>query len=191
MRIPNLKNMTHKLPEFVNDEKLGVLIGDCSTKVYQIKDIIRKMIEKLEDDKGQDEYVLGLGMTILYSHELEQLGKLMHLKVLKRNGSKSNGYPLREKLKDIWFDHNKKIQTALNFLPQECSEIWTDYESEGFNPDILPEETAKPDLQTRMEILHTDILEDGTIPQFPPINIEKLKIALKIFDKEEWKIDRL
>lgn len=43
----------------------------------------------------------------------------------------------------------------------------------------------------RMMILHTDILEDGTIPQLPPINIHKLKIALEIFDKEEWKIDQL
>jgi len=183
--------MAHQLPEFVDDKQLMLLIGDCSVKVYQIKDVIRKMIEKLEADKWKDEDVFGLGMTVLYSHELEQLGKLIHLKLLKKNGPSEKGYPLREKLGKIWFDHDKKIQTALDFLPHECSEIWSDFESEGFNTDILPEQNTKPNLLTRMEILHTDILEDGTIPMFPSINVKKLKTILEIFDKEEWKIDRL
>ena len=184
-------DMVHTLPEFVDDEKLTVLIGDCSSKVYQIKDIIRKMIEKLEADEWRDEYILGLGMTVLYSHELEQLGKLMCLKWLKKQGPNEKGYPLREKLGKIWFNHDKKIKTALDFLPKECSEIWTDFESEGFNTNILPEENTKPNLLTRMEILHTDIFEDGTIPMFSPINVKKLKVVLEIFDKEEWKIDSL
>lgn len=184
------KNTPHRLPEFINEDQLGMIILDCSTKVYEIKDIIRKMLEKLDSDNGKDSYVMGLGLTILYSHELEQLGKLLHLKLLKYNGKRPEGYPLREKLQGIWFNHDEKIKTALDYLPPECK-IWTDFESEGFNPRVLPEQVIEPDLRTRMEILHTDILEDGTIPQFPPININKLRKALEIFDKEEWKVDRL
>lgn len=107
----------------------------------------------------------------LYTHAIEQLGKLKMVQSCKIN--KQGNYDLSPISEDFYV-HEKKLNKAFeNIQDPTCLDIFK-----------LP--GTKIELQTRLDLLHSDIDKNGNVIEIPEINIEKFKVAIEAFKTEQF-----
>lgn len=114
-----------------------------------------------------------IGIASLYSHAIEQLGKLLLIKDCKFNGTNYDLAPIEYK----FYDHDKKIDRALAVLDNKCKDIFV---------NVGPATSSKLDFDMRLKLLHSDIDKSGNVVETPVIDVDKLKNAVGLF-KSEYK----
>lgn len=112
------------------------------------------------------------GIVSLYTHALEQLGKLIMVKQCMQSG----GYYDLSPIKYDFYNHNRKINIALQNLPLECKDIFVN----------AGQGTQNLNLDLRLQLLHSDIDSNGNIIQAPFIDDTKLGKAISWFKTEQY-----
>jgi hypothetical protein len=138
-------------------------------------------IEALLDKNGQiydigiailKETRYNLGIVSLYTHALEQLGKL---KMVKDCVSSFDGqfYDLTS-IQCDFYDHDKKIDIALQNINPACKDVFV-------NVGNVP-----IDLDLRLKLLHSDIDSSGNVVIAPTIDTDKIKNVISLFKTEQY-----
>ena len=112
-----------------------------------------------------------IGIAVLYSHAIEQLGKLLLVKDCEFNGTHYDLTPIEHK----FYDHDDKIDRALLVLDNKCKDIFVNIGSITY---------SKPDFDMRLKLLHSDIDSSGNVEETPVIDVSKLRSAVKLFESE-------
>jgi hypothetical protein len=110
-------------------------------------------------------------MVSLYTHAIEQLGKLKMVNECKK--TKKGFYDLSPISKDF-YKHEKKLSKAFENIEDPS---WL---------DIFKLPGTRIELQTRLALLHSDIDKNGNVTEMPEISIEKLKVVVEKFKTEQF-----
>lgn len=157
-------------------EQYDELIKDLRGKIF----VLLMNIEALLPGNGQlyetgfavlKETRYNLGIASLYTHAIEQLGKLILVKSCKLVGKYYNLEPI----KSDFYNHDKKIKTALNVLPKQCKDIF-----------VKNSKNASIDLDLRLELLHSDIDANGNVIIADAMDVDKIKQAITWFKTEQY-----
>lgn len=152
------------------------LIKDLRGKIFVLGMNIESLIEKngVISDAGfayLKETRYNMGIITLYLHALEQLGKLIMVTNCKDTFDGTH-YDL-DSIKTDFYDHDKKLEVALNNLPDECKEIFVNSDS-----DLK--------INVRLKLLHSDINRNGDVVYPETVDTDKIKNAFKIFKTEQY-----
>lgn len=112
-----------------------------------------------------------MGIVTLYLHALEQLGKLIMINSCQ-NTFDGTHYDL-DSIKTNFYIHDKKLEVALDNLPDECK-------------DIFVNSTSNLKIDTRLKLLHSDIDSSGNVVYPDDVNVNKIKKAFQIFKTEQY-----
>ena len=117
--------------------------------------------------------------TGLYTHAIEEFGKLFYLKQLRpKNGKVEIEYHKIFKGKK---SHDFKFEIAIKELPKECIVVQVgSFTSSGFTNSGFVTDTLT-DWQTRLQIFNTDINEKGDLEHPPLVSLGTLSRAVPIF----------
>lgn len=120
--------------------------------------------------------------TALYTHALEEYGKLVLFDRLLPNGNTINLDPIRTQL----LNHNVKITEALNDLPVECRRVFAGAFDPGiFSPDAF--QTHNPvNWNSRLNILNTDIDPNGNVVPTEVVDLDGLQNAITQFHTAQF-----
>lgn len=151
------------------------LIQDLRAKIWVLIKSIKILLEKSGTfDTGnillrEESHIPAIAS--LYTHAIEQLGKLKMVQGCSKNSS--GKYDLSPISRDF-YDHVKKLNKAFENIQDPT---WLDIFKLPGTPIVL---------QTRLNLLHSDIDENGNITEMPDIDIEKFKIAIEAFHTEQF-----
>jgi len=153
------------------------LIQDLRGKIFVLGMNIEALAEKngTLHDIGMavlKETRYNVGITSLYIHALEQLGKLIMVKECKEIFDGTH-YHL-DSIKSDFYNHDMKIEKALSVLSDSCKDI--------FAGDVQ----SDVDLDLRLKQLHSDIDKNGDVVFADPVDPEKVKKAFEIFKTEQY-----
>ncbi len=152
------------------------LIQDLRGKTY----VLCLNIEALVDRNGElfetgmavlKETRYNVGIVSLYLHALEQVGKLIMVHNCK--GTFDDTYYDLDSIKTDFYDHYKKLDSALEALPDELTDIFV-HSSESLT------------IKQRLKILHSDIDKNGDVVKSPVIDVDKMKKAFKTFKNKQF-----
>jgi AbiV family abortive infection protein len=129
--------------------------------------------EKLLDYGGNEAICAGL-----YTYAVEEYGKLLLL---------SKYVPIDGKVKiryrNIFRKHDKKFETAIQNLPEECINLCRLGFEKGFEESFEHHDIIA-DFEARTAIFYSDFIEskesDIKIKPVPPVDKNKLKNAIKV-----------
>jgi hypothetical protein len=113
-----------------------------------------------------------MGIVTLYLHALEQLGKLVMVTDYCKDTFDGTYYDL-DLIKTDFYDHVKKLDTALQKLPDECKDIFVNP-----NPSLS--------IDIRLRLLHSDIDSNGNVIYPDEIDVDKIRNAFKIFKAKQF-----
>lgn len=161
----------------ITKQQFDELIKDLRGKIFVIIMNIEALVEK--NSKLYDigisvlkETRYNLGIASLYTHAIEQLGKLIMVKQCKFDGTYYDLTPIEVD----FYDHDKKIDVALQNLPIECKDIFVNTGTS----------LSQPDFELRLRLLHSDIDNKGNVITIPTIDTDKLKKAIVWFKTEQY-----
>lgn len=110
--------------------------------------------------------------TALYTHCIEECGKLFYLRSLIPNQGLVN-------IDDNKFkNHKPKFEWALDCLPERCTKLHEGSFNNNFSSSFDIDTIAN--WETRLNILNTDFYDNGEIKRYPDIDPDRLQGA--IFD---------
>jgi len=171
--------LTRTLPTTsITKDQYDILIQDLRGKIWVLMKSIKVLLENSGTfDQGmftlrEESHSAAIGA--LYTHSLEQLGKLMMVKNCSATFNGTN-YDLSS-ISEDFYKHNKKIEKALANIDNRCLDI--------FKSDPLSQSQGTVDLQLRLNLLHSDINSSGNIIEIPPIDVDKMKTVIEIFHTE-------
>lgn len=167
-----------KLPTTkLTQEQFDNLVKDLRGSVY----VLCLNIEALIAQNGKlsdigiaviKETRYNVGIVPLYLHALEQVGKLIMVTGCKDTFNGTH-YDL-ESIKYDFYNHNKKLELALESLPDEIKDIFTNDKPENLK------------IIERLKMLHSDINKDGNIVYARLVDTDKLEKAFKVFKNKQF-----
>ncbi|MDE1829407.1 MAG: hypothetical protein KGI25_03695 [Thaumarchaeota archaeon] len=118
----------------------------------------------------------------LYSHAVEEYGKLIYLKSLSPKPDGNVDIEFGNRRSPGKFDNHKhKFELAIATLPPQCTTL----HSGAFTRDSYSRESHDVDTisdwETRLTIFNTDFREDGTVKRYPTVDVENLRTAITEF----------
>ena len=116
----------------------------------------------------------------LYTHAVEEYGKLLYLKGLSpANGKVDIEYENKFK------NHKFKFNLTLNNLPQNCNVLReAPFDSNVFDDNVFDATDTEADWETRLTILNTDIDNQGNVVAYPLVDEKLLPKVISNFKTE-------
>ena len=170
--------MAKTLPKTkLTQKQYDELVQDLRGKVFVLCMNIEALIEKNGQiwDNGLailKETRYNMGIVTLYLHALEQVGKLVMVTDYCKDTFDGIHYNL-DLIKTNFYDHNKKLDVALEKLPDECKDIF-----------VKPNPSLSIDI--RLRLLHSDIDNKGDVIYPDEVDVDKIKNAFKIFKAKQF-----
>jgi len=168
--------MARQLPTtIITQDQYDALIKDLRGKIWVIMKSMKILLEK-SGTFSQGMYALreeshSVAIGALYTHALEQLGKLMMVNSCAGTFDGTN-YDLSA-ISENFYNHDEKIKMALDNIDNRCLDIFKN-SSQGSTANTI-------DLDLRLKLLHSDIDNNGDIEEVPPIDVDKMKNVIEIF----------
>lgn len=168
--------MSDRLPHDISTGQFELwILGIRGTTWYLLENIIY-LLESLSENPYRKDNVQ-LAATGLYTHALEEYGKL----VLLNSIEPVNGRIVLDTIRSELRDHDVKIQLALEDLPEECGRVVKGaFQSTSFQSDSFQTYDSL-DWYTRLDIFNTDIDGNGNVHPTPRIDLDGLKNAIDEF----------
>lgn len=168
--------MAENLPNDISEEQLKIWIIGIRGTIWYLLETMEYLLTDLAEHPIRKKNV-ELVTTALYTHALEEYGKLVLLATLEPTGNRVVLDPIRNELRN----HNVKIQVALEDLPDDCGKIIKD----TFDPTIVDTRIFQThnsiDWNTRLDIFNTDIDLNGDVHHTPRIDLSGLQLAINKF----------
>jgi len=158
----------------ISVQQYDTLVKDLRSKIWVLTKSIKILLEKSGTfDIGiaairEESHINAIGA--LYTHAIEQLGKLKMVEGCEKNND--GNYDLSP-ISEDFYNHYRKLQKALENI--EDNRILDIFKQPGIQ--ISP--------QMRLDLLHSDIDHNGDVKEMPKIDIEKFKIAIEAFHTEQ------
>lgn len=170
--------MARTLPKTqLTKDQFDDLVKDLRGNIY----VLCLNIEALVEKNGKlyetawavlKETRYNVGIVTLYLHALEQVGKLIMVTDCKSTFDGTH-YDL-DSIKTDFYDHEKKLEKALEALPDEIKDIFV---------DSAPEELK---IDERLRMLHSDIDSLGNVVYARLVDTDKVKKAFKTFKDKQF-----
>ena len=146
--------------------------------IHSILEAVEKLIKDLEDDFLDFKSPVYVA-SALYTHAVEEFGKLHYLKNMKpKNGKITIEY-------DYVFkggkSHNNKFELAISNLPENCIILQHGSYTKASHSQTSHSTETFVSWQTRLSILNADIDEQGEFIRPPLINHFTLLEVVKTF----------
>jgi hypothetical protein len=168
--------MSNRLPRDISDTQLDLWIKGIRGTIWYLLESIRYLLEDLANNQSH-KMNTQLTVTGLYTHALEEYGKLVLLNSIEPVGGRIVLDSIRNELRD----HNVKMQLALEDLPAECGRVVKGaFDSGAFSSASFQTHNSL-DWNTRLDIFNTDIDEFGNVHPTPRIDLNGLEEAIKEF----------
>lgn len=175
--------MTQTFPTMpITSGQFNEILMHCKGKIYAIIETLEALMREMESS-GVKRNNLETIATALYSHGLEEYGKLIILNEdVENSGTLIDLSPIR----NIWFNHNAKINRALNELGSNCAILREAPFDERIFSSIFDTSDVVVDWDLRLKILNTDIDNQGNVKEISPIDLDKLKNAITQFKTAQY-----
>ena len=173
--------MTQIITKTISEQQWRTLKSETLNTVIMILESIEILIIDLQTKQGvvATQVLNGAG---LFSHAIEEYGKLLYLQSLSSiNGIITIEYDGKHGGK--FKNHKHKFELALKKLPNQCTVLEDGaFDTAIFDSRIFDTGTIA-NWETRLNIFNTDLNDDGTVKKYPTVDIHKLITAVTEFRK--------
>jgi len=172
-----VENMSEKI---INEEQWKKLKQETHNTILGILESVDVLVKHIESPAyGKD--VTPIMCAGLFTHSVEEYGKLLYLKNLKsENGKVTIDYDGKFK------NHDYKFGLALEKLPKNCKIIKEGpFDSKIFDSKIFNTGTIA-DWDTRLQIFNTDLDGSGKVKEYPSVDKDVLKKVTFNFRNEMY-----
>lgn len=168
--------MSTHLPHDISEQQLQNWIMGIRGTIWSLLETIEVLLIDLGQNPTRQRNV-ELITTALYTHALEEYGKLVLLSTLEPRNNRVSLDPINREL----LDHDVKIQLALEDLPAECGRVIVGiFDPAIFDPNIFHTHNTI-NWDTRLNIFNTDIDSNGNVVNTPVIDLNGLQLAINEF----------
>jgi len=166
--------------KIISEEQWKKLKKETLNTVFGILESVDVLVKHIESPEyGKD--TTPIMCAGLFTHAVEEYGKLLYLKNLKpKNGKVTIDYYGKFR------DHDYKFNLALEKLPTNCKIIKEGiFDQKIFDPKIFNTGTIA-DWYTRLQIFNTDLDDSGNVKEYPLVDKDVLKKVAFNFRNEMY-----
>lgn len=156
----------------ITKEQMGSLQTKTAGNISRMLDFLYQVIGSPEEKKGVVHNVHVYECYAVFTHAVEEYGKLLYLKMLTPDDN--GNYKI--KYSEIFTNHVPKFRYALEKLPESIKVVhqgdfaYENYDSESHHTDVLTTWI------NRLNVLNTDIDDDGNPTNISfNVNMDKLR----------------
>ena len=166
--------------KIISEEQWKKLKQETHNTILGILESVDELVKHIESP-GYGKDVTPIMCAGLFTHGVEEYGKLLYLKNLKpENGKVTIDYDGKFK------NHDYKFSLALEKLPTNCKIIEDGpFDQKIFNSKIFNTGTIA-DWDTRLQIFNTDLDDLGNVKEYPSVDKDILKKVVFNFRNEMY-----
>lgn len=174
--------MKKPIVKTITEQQWRTLRSETHNTVNIILTAVEILVDKIYQTTGvvAVETLIGAG---LFSHAIEEYGKLLYLKSLSLSEGKVEIELGGEKRGGKFDNHDYKFSLSEKKLPETCTLVHKSGYSDDYGDHYDTVNTVVTDWKTRLKIFNTDFDDAGNVVKYPVVDIHTLKNAVIEFRK--------